>query len=84
MLANNTQYAIVNESQKLCITYLLESDSGKYSCRVENRIGKLEAYQQITIKGNLLNYKIPKNQWLFKYMFPLLIILYYYYRKRAP
>ena len=54
MLTNNKQYAIVNDSQELCINYLLESDNGKYLCRVENRIGKLEAYQQITIKGKEL------------------------------
>ncbi|KZC11067.1 Vascular endothelial growth factor receptor 3, partial [Dufourea novaeangliae] len=54
MLMTNEQYMFLYNYQELHIKYLLESDSGKYLCRVENRMGKLEAYQQITIKGKEL------------------------------
>ncbi|XP_076660894.1 PDGF- and VEGF-receptor related [Halictus rubicundus] len=50
--ANSTeQYKFFHDKQELEIQYPLEIDSGKYMCRVENRLGKVEAYQQITIKG---------------------------------
>ncbi|XP_076277206.1 PDGF- and VEGF-receptor related isoform X2 [Lasioglossum baleicum] len=51
LLANNEQYKFFYDNQVLEMQYALEMDSGKYTCRAENRIGKVEAYQQLTIKG---------------------------------
>ncbi|XP_076182482.1 PDGF- and VEGF-receptor related isoform X2 [Ptiloglossa arizonensis] len=61
LLVPNEQYMFLYDDQELRIKYLLESDSGIYSCRVENRIGKLEAHRRITIKGKELSkiYIIP-------------------------
>ncbi|XP_076631740.1 PDGF- and VEGF-receptor related isoform X2 [Colletes latitarsis] len=50
-LENSTQYQFLYGYQEFHIKYLLEKDSGTYSCRIENRIGKLEARRLITIKG---------------------------------
>ncbi|XP_031828557.1 PDGF- and VEGF-receptor related isoform X2 [Nomia melanderi] len=50
-LVTGEQFKCLQNNQVLVIEYLMESDSGKYSCRVENRVGKLEASQLITVKG---------------------------------
>ncbi|XP_012148216.1 PDGF- and VEGF-receptor related isoform X2 [Megachile rotundata] len=54
LIRRNDQYMFLFQHQELHIKYLLGSDSGKYSCKVENRIGKIEASQQITIKGKVI------------------------------
>ncbi|XP_034181640.2 PDGF- and VEGF-receptor related isoform X1 [Osmia lignaria lignaria] len=54
LIKNNDQYMLLYHHQELHIKYLLGSDSGKYSCLVENRIGKIEASQLITIKGKVI------------------------------
>ncbi|XP_076382484.1 vascular endothelial growth factor receptor 1 isoform X2 [Megalopta genalis] len=51
LLINNEKYKFSNSSQKLELEYPLEIDSGEYVCRAENRIGKAEVSQRITIKG---------------------------------
>ncbi|XP_076384473.1 vascular endothelial growth factor receptor 1 [Megalopta genalis] len=47
----NEKYKLSNNSQKLELEYPLEVDGGEYVCRAENRIGKIEVSQRITIKG---------------------------------
>nr|XP_050846243.1 vascular endothelial growth factor receptor 1 isoform X2 [Vespula vulgaris] len=53
-LKNNEQYELKYDDQELHIKYVFEHDSGKYSCKAENRLGREEAYQNITIKGKEL------------------------------
>ncbi|XP_053989273.1 vascular endothelial growth factor receptor 1 isoform X1 [Hylaeus volcanicus] len=55
LLVNNEQYMFLSDHQVLHMKYFLEKDSGMYSCRIANRIGKLEARRQITIKGKELS-----------------------------
>ncbi|XP_076382328.1 vascular endothelial growth factor receptor 1 [Megalopta genalis] len=55
LLISNEKHMFSNNSQKVEIEYPLEIDSGKYMCRAENRIGKVEVFQQIMIKG----FRIP-------------------------
>ncbi|XP_033331754.2 vascular endothelial growth factor receptor 1 [Megalopta genalis] len=50
-LTSNERYKIYKKDQALEIQYPEESDSGEYMCRVQNRIGKVEARQRVTIKG---------------------------------
>lgn len=47
----NEQYECRYDNQELYIKYLLDENSGRYTCRVENRFGKDENYQIISIKG---------------------------------
>ncbi|XP_033335291.2 vascular endothelial growth factor receptor 1 [Megalopta genalis] len=51
LVVSNALYKFSNNSQKLELEYPLEVDSGEYMCRAENRIGKVEVFQQITIRG---------------------------------
>ncbi|XP_076749941.1 PDGF- and VEGF-receptor related [Xylocopa sonorina] len=51
VLQMDDQYMYTNNRQMLHIKYLLESDSGKYSCEVTNRLGTIKAYVTLTIKG---------------------------------
>ncbi|KZC13755.1 Vascular endothelial growth factor receptor 1, partial [Dufourea novaeangliae] len=51
MLGTNEQFMFLQNNQELHIKYLLESDSGNYSCRLENPSGRLESYLRITVKG---------------------------------
>ncbi|XP_076384324.1 vascular endothelial growth factor receptor 1-like [Megalopta genalis] len=53
LVINNEKYKFSNNSQKIKLEYPLEVDSGEYVCRAENRNGKVEVSQRITIKGNL-------------------------------
>lgn len=51
VIEENDQFKFLYNDQELRILYWLEKDSGKYSCRAENRFGFIEAYQQVIIKG---------------------------------
>ncbi|KAK2588224.1 hypothetical protein KPH14_004258 [Odynerus spinipes] len=51
MLTKNDQYSFLHNDQELHITYLLENNNGKYSCRAANRLKAIEAFVNITIKG---------------------------------
>ncbi|KAL2716305.1 vascular endothelial growth factor receptor 1 isoform X1, partial [Vespula squamosa] len=53
-LKSNEQYELKYDEQELHIKYVFEHDSGKYSCKAENRLGREEAYQNIMIKGKEL------------------------------
>ncbi|XP_046814947.1 vascular endothelial growth factor receptor 1 isoform X1 [Vespa crabro] len=53
-LKHNEQYELKHDDQELHIIYVFENDSGIYSCKAENRLGSVEAYQNITIKGKEL------------------------------
>ncbi|XP_017797835.1 PREDICTED: vascular endothelial growth factor receptor 1 [Habropoda laboriosa] len=48
------QYFCIYDNQELHIKYLRETDSGKFSCRVNNRFGSIEDYIIITVKGKAL------------------------------
>ncbi|XP_076244476.1 PDGF- and VEGF-receptor related isoform X2 [Calliopsis andreniformis] len=67
----NEQYLFLHDYQELYITYFLESDSGKYSCRAENRIGKVEAYQQIIVKGK----ELPKGLFILIFFLVLVVVI---------
>lgn len=60
-LKNNEQYKLKHNDQELHIIYVFENDSGTYSCKAENRLGSVEGYQNITIKGMLLIYSDKLN-----------------------
>ncbi|XP_012285918.1 vascular endothelial growth factor receptor 1 isoform X2 [Orussus abietinus] len=51
VISGNSQFWFLYNKQELRIKYLLERDSGKYTCKAENRLGMVETYQQIVIKG---------------------------------
>ncbi|XP_076383505.1 vascular endothelial growth factor receptor 1-like [Megalopta genalis] len=51
LVINKEKYKFSNNSQKIKLEYPLEVDSGEYVCRAENRNGKVEVSQRITIKG---------------------------------
>nr|XP_033335305.1 vascular endothelial growth factor receptor 1-like [Megalopta genalis] len=51
LAVSNAVYKFSKNSQKLELEYPLEVDSGVYVCRAENRIGKVEVSQRLTIKG---------------------------------
>ncbi|XP_078050783.1 macrophage colony-stimulating factor 1 receptor-like [Augochlora pura] len=52
LMLSNQMYKFSNDSQELELKYPLAADSvGVYMCRAENRIGKVEASQRVTIKG---------------------------------
>ncbi|XP_076382321.1 vascular endothelial growth factor receptor 1-like [Megalopta genalis] len=51
VVVSNEKYKLSNNSQKLELEYPLEVDGGEYVCRSENRIGKIEVSQRMTIKG---------------------------------
>ncbi|XP_043268630.1 vascular endothelial growth factor receptor 1 isoform X2 [Venturia canescens] len=51
------QYMFLHKHQELHIKYLLDEDSGKYSCKASNRFGKDENYQSILIKAKA----VPKS-----------------------
>ncbi|XP_014609483.1 PREDICTED: vascular endothelial growth factor receptor 1 isoform X2 [Polistes canadensis] len=53
-IKNSEQYECKKDNQELYIKFVFENDSGKYSCRAENRLGRIEAYQNITIMGKEL------------------------------
>ncbi|XP_076382319.1 vascular endothelial growth factor receptor 1 [Megalopta genalis] len=50
-LVISNEKLITNNSQNLELEYPSEVDSGEYTCRAENRIGKVEVSQRLTIKG---------------------------------
>lgn len=60
-LKNNEQYKLKHNDQELHIIYVFENDSGTYSCKAENRLGSVEGYQNIIIKGMLLIYSDKLN-----------------------
>ncbi|XP_014207726.2 vascular endothelial growth factor receptor kdr-like [Copidosoma floridanum] len=43
------RFSLFSNDQKLIIRYLEEDDSGNYSCRAENRFGKVEKYQRVNV-----------------------------------
>ncbi|XP_001600926.2 vascular endothelial growth factor receptor 1 isoform X2 [Nasonia vitripennis] len=47
---NEEQFYLSSESE-LVIRFLMEKDSGKYSCVAENRVGKETQFQKILVKG---------------------------------
>ncbi|XP_034952110.1 vascular endothelial growth factor receptor 1 isoform X2 [Chelonus insularis] len=53
VLINETEelYTFLNHNQELHIEHPREKNSGKYLCRGENRLGYVETYQTIRIKG---------------------------------
>ncbi|KAI4489805.1 hypothetical protein M0804_003987 [Polistes exclamans] len=53
-IKNSEQYECKKDNQELYIKFVFENDSGKYSCRAENRLGRIEAYQNISIMGKEL------------------------------
>ncbi|XP_078051954.1 vascular endothelial growth factor receptor 1-like, partial [Augochlora pura] len=59
LVLTNDKYKLSNDFQKLKLEYPLEADSGVYMCRAENRIGKVEASERITIKGFKTVTRIP-------------------------
>ncbi|XP_017764514.1 PREDICTED: vascular endothelial growth factor receptor 1 isoform X2 [Eufriesea mexicana] len=47
----NDQYMCIRDGQEMHIRYFRESDSGKYSCKVQNRFGEISSYLIITVQG---------------------------------
>ncbi|KAJ8675278.1 hypothetical protein QAD02_011064, partial [Eretmocerus hayati] len=45
------QFTLISDNQMVIVKYLMESDSGRYSCVAENRSGKVTRYQDFIIKG---------------------------------
>lgn len=45
------QYKLVDNGQELIINYLMEKDSGKYSCVAENRFGQIKRSQKFVVQG---------------------------------
>jgi hypothetical protein len=52
---NEQQFAFTSNNQELIIKYLMEKDSGKYTCIVKNRYGEIQQFQKFLVKGK---YKI--------------------------
>ncbi|XP_066583322.1 platelet-derived growth factor receptor alpha-like [Prorops nasuta] len=52
LITTNDQYVLSKKNQELQINYWLEYNAGTYKCRAENRFGRREASQQISITGN--------------------------------
>ncbi|XP_023245954.1 vascular endothelial growth factor receptor kdr-like [Copidosoma floridanum] len=47
--------SLVFNNQKLIIRYPVESDSGNYSCRAENRFGRIEKNRKINVTGKQIS-----------------------------
>ncbi|XP_014228085.1 vascular endothelial growth factor receptor kdr-like isoform X1 [Trichogramma pretiosum] len=47
----NDQFSLDQDNQTLTIKYLMEKNSGKYSCIAQNRFGQVEQFQTFMVKG---------------------------------
>ncbi|XP_023245802.1 vascular endothelial growth factor receptor kdr-like [Copidosoma floridanum] len=55
------RFSLFSNDQKLIIRYLEEDDSGNYSCRAENRFGKVEKYQSVNVTDRRAHANIGRN-----------------------
>ncbi|XP_078050222.1 vascular endothelial growth factor receptor kdr-like [Augochlora pura] len=60
LVLHKEKYKYFNNAQQLELIFPLdENSSGKYACRVENRVGKVDAFQRIAIIGFRIVTSIP-------------------------
>ncbi|XP_078051038.1 vascular endothelial growth factor receptor 1-like [Augochlora pura] len=68
-------YKFSNDSQIIEMLYLIDDHNGNYTCRAENRIGKVEVWQRITIIGSVYIKKRPVNMIISVVLFPAIFII---------
>ncbi|XP_058810705.1 vascular endothelial growth factor receptor 1 isoform X2 [Phymastichus coffea] len=49
--SDGQQFIIVGKNEELIINYLMDGDSGEYSCIAENRVNKVKTFQKFLVKG---------------------------------